>query len=181
VTAFRVDPASAELRRGLGPVAWFVLEELLLGDGEASGETFVARASARSLAAAVSLNKDTVARALASLAGAGLVEQLPQSNDAGRFASGGYRVAACPGVTRLDDTSSRDEAPTRPHRPATAPRHASTQLTLLDVASADDALALTALPESPQPSDALAPGGRCSPVTRSRDENVSGGGGLRSC
>jgi len=61
VTALRVGPVSAELRRALGPVAWFVLEELLLGDGEEAAGTFVARASARSLAAAVSLNKDTVA------------------------------------------------------------------------------------------------------------------------
>src|SRR5205085_882502 len=102
MTSLRVDHRAAELRRAIGPVAWFVLDELLLGDGEEAGAAFIARASARRVAAAVSLNKDTVARAFTALAHAGVIELVPQSNAGGRFASGRYRVAVLPGITRLD-------------------------------------------------------------------------------
>jgi hypothetical protein len=162
MTALRVDHRSAELRRAVGPVAWFVLEELLLGDGEPGGATFVARASARSLSKAVSLNKDTVARALAVLAAAGVVEPLRQTSDGGRFAAGGYRVLAPIGITRFDEPSAPDERPRRAHRRAPEPTHGLTQLTLIDVAAIDAAAhSRTAHPEPSKPPDALAP-----PVSR---------------
>ena len=176
MTSIVVDQTAAELRRALSPVAWVVLEELLLGDGEPDGPAFVAHASARSLAGAVSMNKDTVARALAALAGAGLVEQVPQLNDSGRFGSGGYRVAACAGVTRLSHPQ-RSEAPPRRQRPAPRPCQSATQLTLIDLAAPNgDEPATPALPEPtqpPQPRDALAPSVRGRSGRPSRDGNVS--------
>jgi len=60
MTALRIDPGAAPLRRQLGPVPWFVLEELVL----LAGADSVVETNVRALAAGLSLNKDTVARAL---------------------------------------------------------------------------------------------------------------------
>ncbi|MGH9164244.1 MAG: hypothetical protein ACRDZW_01875, partial [Acidimicrobiales bacterium] len=78
MTDFCVDPTSSPVRRRLGPAPWFVLEELVLvGDGEG------AETNVRSLAAGLSLNKDTVARALGRLRAAGLVVVEPRLRSAG--------------------------------------------------------------------------------------------------
>ena len=67
-----VDDAVADLRRSLGPTAWFVLEELLWRAETAQGQLQV-QISTRELAAALGLNKDTVTRALARLRNSGVV------------------------------------------------------------------------------------------------------------
>lgn len=176
MTELRIDAAAGDLRRSLGPVAWFVLEELLLCEGERAGDTFVAQASARSLARAVSLNKDTVARALTLLAEAGVIEPLGQRQEAGRFASGAYRIADCPGIARLGNVLQRsDEVPTRRLGADPAPSQTAAQLSLLDVPAGSDAHDRPALPGHPQPSDALAPPARPRPGRRSRPGNVSAG------
>ena len=67
-----VDDAVADLRRSLGPTAWFVFEELLWRAETAHGQ-LQAQISTRALAAALGLNKDTVTRALSRLRNAGVV------------------------------------------------------------------------------------------------------------
>jgi DNA-binding transcriptional ArsR family regulator len=89
-------------RRRLAPVAWVVLEELCEeadGDGEA-------HVSARSLAAVLDLDKDTVARALRVLTAAGVVAVGGQVREGGRFGRGSYRVVAGPVADRRADTDT---------------------------------------------------------------------------
>lgn len=89
-------------RRRLAPVAWVVLEELCEhadGDGEA-------HVSARSLAAALDLDKDTVARALRLLTAAGVVAVGGQVREGGRFGRGSYRVIAGPVAGRRANTDT---------------------------------------------------------------------------
>ncbi len=69
MTAVRIGAEAAALRRRLEPVAWFVLEELVL----ASNPTGGIEKGVRALAGALSLNKDTVARAIVRLRAEGLV------------------------------------------------------------------------------------------------------------
>ena len=59
-------------RRRLDPTAWVVLEELLL-DATITGGSATSAVSVRSIAASLSLSKDTVAAALRRLTKAGLV------------------------------------------------------------------------------------------------------------
>lgn len=159
MTALRIDSEAAALRRRVGPVAWFVLEELLLGDGHSEGGAFVSVASTRSLASALSLNKDTVARALLSLARAGVVTSLRQSNDGGRFGVGGYRVQPWPGLLRIDGTPS--EIPrerSRPRKSSRRPRPERAQLSLLDLGATPDVdQPNTTSGTTPKSVDALAP------------------------
>jgi hypothetical protein len=160
VTALRVEGGVRDLRRAVRPVAWFVLEELLLGDGEHDDDAFVARASARSVASALSLNKDTVARALAALVRVGVGEPVRQTSTAGRFSAGGYRLVPPAGLSRLDDeVSATTGRPPGTPRPRPERAHEPTQLSLLDVA-AREAAAPTHVdhPAAPLPADALAPG-----------------------
>lgn len=139
MTELRIRSGAAEARRRIGPVPWYVLEELLLGDGEVGTGGFVVRASARRLAASVSLDKDTVARALAALGRAGVVACEPQPNDGGRFGLGAYRIGPVPGVLRVDDgTAVPQPILDRPHH-RTRPRTCeATQLTLIDLTPTDD-------------------------------------------
>jgi hypothetical protein len=178
VTALLIDSNAAELRRLLGPVPWFILEELLLGAGEDRGDAVVAHASARSLAAAVSLNKDTVARALAALDRAGAVVAQQQPNGGGKFGRGRYRVVRVPGVRRIADTSMASSEPasttTRPLRTRAQPTREPTQLALLDVTIATDTSDTDRRPSRPpKRSDALAPGVRPHPAVRERDARTT--------
>lgn len=155
-----IQPAAGDLRRTLGPVAWFVLEELLLSDAAQQGERRVVTASARSLATALSLNKDTVARALRSLTIAGVVEPARLTQQAGRFVAGRYRVASLPGVAGVP---GHPPQPAQPYRPAATRRRDSSldgeQLSFLDAGPTDPGSHPRAPHEQPpRPSDALAPG-----------------------
>lgn len=125
MTGFGVDPTSSPLRRRLGPAPWFVLEELVLIGAAEGAETKV-----RSLAAGLSLNKDTVARALGRLRAAGLVVAEPQGSCAGRFSTGRYRVAPVPGLQILDQPTMcpsprHQRRPASPHRRRTVTNSAS--------------------------------------------------------
>lgn len=178
MNAIRIDASAADLRRALGPMAWFVLEELLLGHGEDLGSDFVAQASARGIAASASLNKDTVARALAALARAGVVSAVRQSNDHGRFGAGAYRIDIPAGVQRLDEARTNTSQPSskrsRPHRSRPQPPHEATQLELLDVTPAEPHHHTDRRPTGPpKQDDALAPGVRPRPAGRERDDGTA--------
>ena len=85
-------PRSSVLRRDLGPVAWVVLQELVVARAFRPPGTLV-ETSTRSLAASLGLARDVVARAVGRLAEAGLIERDRQRHtDTGRFASGRYRL-----------------------------------------------------------------------------------------
>jgi hypothetical protein len=178
MTALRIDSDASELRRLLGPVPWFILEELLLGPGENRGDSLVAHSSARSLAAAASLNKDTVARALTALGRAGLVVGQQQPNDGGRFGRGGYRVEGVPGVRRIADPSTASaelaSKSARPLRTRTQPTDEPIQLALLDDTTATAQSEADRRPSrQPKRSDALAPEVRPRPAVADRDPGSS--------
>ena len=61
-----IGAASRELRRRLGPTAWIVLEEMLVGSVETAGEC-TAGVSIRGLALSLGIAKDTPARAIRRL------------------------------------------------------------------------------------------------------------------
>ncbi len=168
MTALRITAAAATLRRRLGPVPWFVLEELvLLADTDAVVETNV-----RALAASLSLNKDTVARALVLLRSEGLVVAEPQPTDGGRFGAGRYRAGAVPGLQQVADDSSRRQPPQPSRHPATLPVPLPNgQLRLLDAEpTSQPDHSGRSRPTSPQQHDALAPGVRGVPAVVPRDE-----------
>lgn len=132
-----VDADAAFTKTIVGPVAWLVLEHLALVAHDEAGE-LVADETARSIAGAVSVSKDTAAFALRRLVDAGLAERRPQHRTGGRFGAGGYLLHLPPGVaktTRAPDTSAPSPPPVRSPRPRSTrpprPRHHD-QLNLLD-------------------------------------------------
>lgn len=192
MSALHIDERARQFRREAGPVAWLVLEELTLDAGR-DGDVLVVPTSVRELAAAVSLNKDTVARAVAVLVRLGVVEH-HQPASGGRFGAGCYRLTLPEGLDlRHDDTSAPRSRRTRTHAATHAWPQQLEQLTLLDLDAADCSLPLTPSPNNPpQPPDALAPGvsRRPAPLARDtdvsrgtapRDENGSAGRTVRSC
>lgn len=185
MSVLRLDEDARAFRRAAGPLAWFVLEELALADGTRDGGVLVVPASVRGLGAAVSLNKDTVARSLGVLVELGVVEQR-QSMTGGRFEAGRYAVTLPSGLTVLDDTTAaplrRPRAHARTHADAHERPHEPTQLTLLDIAdTATPRTSVRADPAPPQPEDALAPSVRGRRGTRPRDENGMAGRSVRPC
>jgi DNA-binding transcriptional MocR family regulator len=135
VTALRIDSGAAPLRWRLGPVPWFVLEELVL----LAGADSVVETDVRALAAGLSLNKDTVARALGRLRAEGLVAGDLQPNEAGRFGRGQYQTGAVLGLQRLDDEQPHAWS-TQPRTPTAVPHPTmSLQLSLIDDGVDDDA------------------------------------------
>jgi hypothetical protein len=117
---FGVD-AVATARR-VGPAAWTVLTALAVG-AERTDDNVIARASVRSLAADLGLNKDTVARALVRLRQCGLVIA-----NAYLFERGSYRVTVPSDVIRLATEPIVESA--RPQRPLVLT--SGRQLTLLE-------------------------------------------------
>jgi DNA-binding IclR family transcriptional regulator len=90
-----VGTAAIEVVRVAGPTGWAVLTALAVDAEYAAGEV-VARASVRSLAAVLGLDKDTVARALTRLRESGFVV-----HEAGRFTPGVYRLTTPPAWIRF--------------------------------------------------------------------------------
>jgi hypothetical protein len=86
-----IDSASSELRRQLGPMAWTVLEEMLLGSADTAGEC-IARVSVRRLASSLGIAKDTAARAVRRLRAAGLLAVSQPRTDRGAFDAGNYVI-----------------------------------------------------------------------------------------
>lgn len=171
MTGVVIEGAARRWRVTLGPVPWFVLEELLLDPlGTIEDDGLVVPTSARSLAAAVSLNKDTVLRALGLLRAAGLVVGEQGTATGGRFGHARYRVRPLDGISRLEmvgdarppsvEADHRAPAPSsRPTRSRSRPAVTGTQLQLLDLPDADpDPPASTRVHRPRKPPDALAPG-----------------------
>ena len=112
-----VDVETAALVRGrVGPIGWLVIEAIA-AHAPADGGVVEVACSSRSLAEIVCVSKDSVARALRSLIGAGLVERVDHRDErSGRFASTSYRVdLAAAGITVTAVSPS-----TAPVPPATA-------------------------------------------------------------
>lgn len=93
-----IGAASLELRRALGPSAWLVFVEMLLRSTAERGER-IAHVSVRSMAAALGVAKDTVARALNRLRDADLVRPAQQKNERGLFEAGSYVIDVPEGLT----------------------------------------------------------------------------------
>ena len=133
-----IDESCSPLRRCVGPVAWSVLEELILV-GHLCDGVLVADVSLRALAQRTGLSKDTVNRATVRLRAAGLVTcAAARHDDGGRFAGSSYRVDMTRVPIRRVDAPSippSAEPATPSRRDATVPqlgRHvAATQLELL--------------------------------------------------
>jgi hypothetical protein len=88
-----ISPRSADLRRRLGPTAWMVLEELLLGaDAGPDNETIACSESVRALGRKLGLDKDTVARSVQRLIAADLVCRAQPRTAAGAFARASYLI-----------------------------------------------------------------------------------------
>ena len=120
-----VDESVADLRRSLGPTAWFVLEELLWRAETAQGQLQV-QISTRELAAALGLNKDTVTRALGRLRNAGVV--VPARRD---DVTGKSQFVLCVPLS-LQPTVAPVEAERRTVRGRRARRRPADQLSLLE-------------------------------------------------
>jgi hypothetical protein len=108
--------------RRVGPTSWTVLTALAIEAQPAGGELTV-RASVRSLAANLGLNKDTVARALLRLRREHLV--VPVGN---RFEPSMYRLTIPADVIRFTADTPRE--PSRRHRHS--PTMSGVQLALLE-------------------------------------------------
>jgi hypothetical protein len=128
------------LRRRLGPVAWTVLEELVL-IGDIRDGVLVADVSVRGLASRLGLSKDTVNRATIRLRRAGLlVLDGVEHDQRGRFSASSYRVDparlamrrfdAAPFRLAVPPTRSRRVSLTDAQRRDTS--SSATQLTLLE-------------------------------------------------
>ena len=115
-----VGPGAGELIRRVGPTAWTVLQlAAACSDREVSG------VSARRVAAELGVSKDTAARALRVLTGAGLLEPLPVGSRrwpirAGRIPAPRPERRSCPRRERARDTVV-DAVPSE-HRQPAAPR-----------------------------------------------------------
>ena len=120
-----IAPSPSTVRRRLGPTAWLVFEELV-ADSTGDPPNPDVAATTRSLAEALGLSKDTVARALTKLHPAGLVEARQDRTSLGAFTAGRYRIVV-PGSVRVIDSA--------PDRPAAAKRDRAVQLSLLDPAT----------------------------------------------
>jgi len=109
-----IGAASLELRRALGPSAWLVFEEMLLRSTTERGER-IAHVSVRSMAAALGVAKDTVARALNRLRDADLVSPAQLKNDRGLFEAGSYVIDVPEGLAL---STSEPRAQVRTHKAA---------------------------------------------------------------
>ncbi len=179
MTRLRIDADAGVLRRRLGPVPWFVLEELLLfSDG-----TGVADTSVRAIAGALSLNKDTVARAIRRLRAEGVVVAQLQTHDSGRF--GGTRYQIDPGIgvqgEPVDEPFPPRPAPASSSEPIPPPRE-TVQLSLIEQARNGEADHFHRSARSPaRQDDALAPGVRPGRAGRQRDSSGTSGTAAGPC
>ncbi len=108
-------PESRLWRRRLGPLAWAALEDLALATHH-SDQGWVAPVGVRDIAARVGITKDTAARAVAALGGAGLVVLGRVQAPDGRWRSG-YRLDLPDGIELRTCTTRPDTAPPKPNQP----------------------------------------------------------------
>ena len=115
---------SRVLKRRLGPVAWAVLEDILL-DAVLQDRRWLAATSTRGVADHLGLTPGTVARALARLCADGLVHREDQRDTrTGRFGESVYVVEPMTALLPCVDhphTAPRDTATPNTARPATVP------------------------------------------------------------
>ena len=133
--ALVIGPAAGPLRRRLGPTAWVVLEAVVAHSDSASG-TDLAAVSARSLAVELGLVKNTIARGLAALVDAGLLDGVQAHAASGTFGRGSYRLSVPADALAVVSTSGLAHRGARVAGPA-APMSRSAsrvaeQLVLLD-------------------------------------------------
>ncbi|HZT67243.1 MAG TPA: winged helix-turn-helix domain-containing protein [Acidimicrobiales bacterium] len=105
-----VDGGRGRAWRDLGPVAWAVLCDLA-ASAVPGPDGWVAPVGVREIASSAGVNKDTAARALAVLAGAGLVER-ERAHDSGRRSV--YRLHLPAGLElcpTVPDATGPDERP----------------------------------------------------------------------
>lgn len=102
-----LTPASREVRAKVGPVAWVVLEELVMSAEDGPRAIEVAT-TVRDLAAVIGLSKDTIASGLRRLVHHGLVTREDQRDRrSGCFGNSVYRV-------NLSKTGLRTSSPDGP-------------------------------------------------------------------
>jgi len=97
-----IGPQSRQWRRQLGPLAWAALEHLALA-ARPHQQAWAAPIGVRDAAAGLAITKDTAARALTTLAGAGLITRTRTETQDGRHRSGyllhppdGLALRICP-------------------------------------------------------------------------------------
>ncbi len=116
--------AAGSAKAALGPTAWAVLEELTLGAEQGRDGRLLVTTSVRRLAAALSLDKDTVARALVRLTADGFVLRRSRERPANASC---YVLASISGLALVgvgantepvvQDTAVRPWDGDRPRRP----------------------------------------------------------------
>ncbi|CAN5470658.1 hypothetical protein BH18ACT1_BH18ACT1_09390 [soil metagenome] len=126
---FVLTPASAELRRRLGPTPWAVLEDVLL-HGDVANGAVVASTSVRAVASRLGLARATAGRALGRLLGEGLLVRNQDRRRRGTFGRATYEclLDALDGIDVLiapeNSTSTKPGVPTVvPSRRSTAQQH----------------------------------------------------------
>jgi DNA-binding transcriptional ArsR family regulator len=123
---------AALVRTQFGPTGWLVLEAIAAHASPGRGVVEV-RCSSRSVAGMVGVSKDSVARALRCLTGAGLVERVDHREErSGRFSSTTYLVdLAAAGITVVTVSHDDDPVPVPTGPPRTNQRTPGDQLSLL--------------------------------------------------
>ena len=136
-----IGPPAAPVRRELGPLSWFIFEELVLCAEPGGGGEPRAVVGVRGLAAALGISKDTAARGLSRLIDVGLARRVVTRTDEGRFASSYYLLRIPPGVSvtdsRMRRRATRSAATSRSRRTrvgVTRRDRPGSQLTLIDQA-----------------------------------------------
>jgi hypothetical protein len=120
-----VTPEACCVRRIVGVTAWCVLEEIVL-DATAAEGALVAYTNVRRLAAQLGISKDTVARALQRLAGAGVVRRVAGiRGERGALPTSSYVVdlSAVDGIT-VDETARASTRAGAASTPAPSPASA---------------------------------------------------------
>lgn len=123
-----VTNASNGLRRELGPVAWALLETLMLSAHVGRDEHLVVGANARDLATVVGVGRDAASKALVVLRDRQLVALEQPRHAGGRFGATRYVIR----VSRVGDGSPAE----RRVRPISS-RHRVAELTLFDLPTND--------------------------------------------
>ena len=120
MAAVELTPACRDVRRRVGPMAWAVLEDLVLDARVDERGIVVAGSSARQVAANLGIEPGTAARALRRLRDDGFVVLVREAGADGRFGLSAYQL---PGITGLTITASDRPCVVQPH--AVGPRTAT--------------------------------------------------------
>jgi DNA-binding transcriptional ArsR family regulator len=99
MAAVELTPASRDVRRRVGPMAWAVLEDLVLDARVDEHGVVVAGSSARQVAANLGVEPGTAARALRRLRDEGFVVLVREAGSDGRFGLSAYQLAEIAGLT----------------------------------------------------------------------------------